>query len=145
MQGCRVEALGVMTYRLLATPDFSTRWFPHGLTEDAVKVAPAVLFNRKDRLHDQFLHQHLKMIPESFPAHYLPAPEPFARLITEGYSYGMMPDWQGRELLRSGELVELMPGASVQVQLFWHCWNIAAEPLDRLSLQMVKGARKILA
>lgn len=144
MQGCRVEMLGAMNYRLLATPAFSARWFPRGLTEDAVKVAPAVLFNRKDRLHDQFFQQHLRIIPEPFPAHYLPAPEAFARLIVKGYSYGMMPDWQCRGLLQSGDLVELIPGATVQVNLFWHRWNIAAEPLDRLSLQIVKGAREIL-
>ncbi|MBN1957252.1 MAG: hypothetical protein JXQ81_08480 [Desulfuromonadales bacterium] len=84
------------------------------------------------------------MIPESIPAHSLPAPEAFARLIFKGYSYWMMPDWQCRDLLQSGELVELLPGVSVQVRLFWHFWNIAAEPLARISSQLVAGARTVL-
>lgn len=144
MQGCRVDPLGSMEYRMLATPEFAERWFPHGLTPEDVGRAPAVLFNRKDRLHHLFLEQHYDMKPDSFPAHYLPAPEPFAQLITKGYSYGMIPDWQGAELLKEECLVELLPGATVQVDLFWHCWNLAADPLMKLSSQLVKGARGIL-
>ncbi len=144
MQGCRVDPLGSMSYRMLATPEFSRRWFPQGLTEESVSCAPAVLFNRKDRLHQLFLEQQINMVGDAFPAHYLPAPEPFAQLIIKGYSYGMIPDWQGEELLKSGQLIELLPGAKVQVDLFWHCWNLSADPLLKLSEQLIEGARSIL-
>lgn len=145
MQGCRVDPLGSMGYRMLATPDFAARWFPRGLNREAVGQAPAVLFNRKDRLHHLFLEQYCDLKSESFPAHYLPAPEPFAQLVVRGCSYGMIPDWQGLELLNSGDLIELLPGSTVKVELFWHRWNLAAEALMKLSSQLVEGARAILA
>lgn len=145
MQGCRVEKLGSMGYRLLASPDFIERWFPDELSLEAATQAPAVIFNRKDRLHYQFFEQHLNMAPESFPAHFIPAPDQFLQFITDGYSYGMVPDWQGTELLASGQLQELLPGATLQIDLYWHCWNLAARPLQEFSDQMVKRARKQLA
>lgn len=144
MQGCKVEALGAMTYRLLATPSFKRRWFPEGLTEAAVAAAPAILFNRKDRLHHQYLEQHCGMIPDVLPTHYCPSPEPFAELIARGACYGMIPDWQSPKLLEEGTLIELIPGASVSVELYWHCWNLTAQPLTEFSSQLVQGARRIL-
>ncbi len=144
MQGCRIDLLGSMSYRLLATPQFRDRWFPHGLTKESINAAPAVLFNRKDRLHHQFLLQHLNLNLESFPAHYLPAPDPFAQMIVQGYSYGMIPDWQNQDLLTSHQLIELIPGATVKVDLFWHRWNLAASPLLDLSEQLIQGAQHIL-
>lgn len=144
MQGGRVEPLGAMHYRLLATPEFAARWFPDGLTASAVAAAPAVLFNRKDRLHHQYLEDHLGSVPDRLPAHYVPSPEPFAQLIVKGFSYGMVPDWQGAGLIGQGGVIDLMPGATVRVDLFWHCWNLAAAPLLNLSAQLVAGARTLL-
>jgi len=144
MQGCRVEKLGSMTYRLLATPDFIERWFPGELLLEGAGQAPAVIFNRKDRLHYQFFEQYLNMAPESFPAHFIPSPDQFLQVIANSYSYGMVPDWQGAELLESGHLRELLPGATLQVDLYWHCWNLAARPLQEFYDQLVAGARKQL-
>jgi len=144
MQGCRVEKLGSMTYRLLATPDFIERWFPNGLSLEGASQAPAVIFNRKDRLHYQFFEQHLNMTLESFPAHFIPAPDQFLQVITDGYSYGMVPDWQSTELLATGQLQELVPGVTLQIDLYWHCWNLSARPLQDFSDQLVVEARKKL-
>ena len=51
MQGCRVEKLGTMDYRLLATATFIKHWFPAGFSLEASQQVPAVIFNRNDRLH----------------------------------------------------------------------------------------------
>ncbi len=145
MQGCRVELQGVMTYRLLATPDFIRRWFADGLTPAAVEQAPAVIFNRKDRLHHRFLERHLGVLPSHLPAHYIPAPEQFLQGIADGYCYGMVPDWQSAASRNSGELLELLPGKAFPVDLYWHCWNLASPPLQRFSAQLVSGAVQQLA
>ncbi len=145
MQGCRVEPLGVMNYQLLATPAFVARWFPDGLSPAAVAAAPAVIFNRKDRLHHRFLASQLPRVPESFPAHFVPAPEQFLQLILSGCSYGMLPDWQGQTALGRGELCELVPGSQLPVKLYWHCWNLVSEPLQGFSAQLVQQAQHLLA
>ncbi|MCF6266449.1 MAG: LysR family transcriptional regulator ArgP [Desulfuromusa sp.] len=144
MQGCKVEKLGIMTYRLLATSDFIERWFSDGLSLESFKHAPAVIYNRKDRLHNRFFKQYLDMAPKTIAAHYIPAPEQFLQVISAGYGYGMVPDWQGSELLKSGQLQELLPGAVLQLDLYWHCWNLAVRPLQNFSAQLVIEARKHL-
>lgn len=145
MQGCRVEFLGVMNYRLLATPEFITCWFPGGLSLAAAEHAPAVIFNRKDRLHYRFLEKNLGGLPTSLPCHQIPAPEQFLQVIAYGFSYGMVPDWQSVALRNSGELQELLPGAAFPVELYWHSWNLQSEPLQTFSAQLVRGAQQLLA
>lgn len=144
IQGCRVEFLGKMNYRLLATPAFIGRWFPAGLSLAAAEQAPAVIFNRKDRLHHRFLERHLGALPSRLPCHNIPAPEQFLQGIADGYSYGMVPDWQSAALLNCGQLEELLPGAAFPVDLYWHCWNLASPPLDTFSAQLVSGAQRLL-
>ena len=144
MQGCRVEPLGVMTYRLLATSEFISRWFPSGLSVAAVEQAPAVIFNRKDRLHHLFLEHHLGALPATIPCHYVPTPEQFLRMIADGFSYGMVPDWQSVGYRNNGELQELLPEAGYPVALYWHCWNLQSVPLNELSRQLVRAANQLL-
>jgi LysR family transcriptional regulator (chromosome initiation inhibitor) len=144
LQGCRVEPLGRMTYRLLATPAFRDRWFAEGLTADALKQAPAVIYDRNDSLHQQFLTQYVSTDSCPVPAHYIPASVQFYQVIAAGYCYGMLPDWQSRVLLAQGGLCELIPGAMVSVDLFWHCWNLGAKPLEQLTAQLLAGAREFL-
>lgn len=144
MQGCRVVELGTIVYRLLATPDFINRWFSDGLSLKAAKRAPAVIFNRQDRLHYQFFEKYLSAKPLSFPAHYIPSYSQFFEMIAAGYGYGMAPDWQGKALLDSGELHEIIPGATLPINLYWHCWNLDAHPLQEFSDQLLAGAKQLL-
>ena len=51
VQGCNVSFLGTMDYRLVATPAFVKKWFPHGLDRESMDKVPAVIFNRRDKLH----------------------------------------------------------------------------------------------
>ncbi len=51
MQGCLMEYLGQMNYRLLASPEFAQEWFPQGLNPESATKAPFFIFNRKDALH----------------------------------------------------------------------------------------------
>lgn len=142
MQGCRVEALGTMTYRLLAAPDFIRQWFPKGLSTAGAEHAPSIFFNRNDRLHHHFLEKYIGSTPNQIPAHFVPAPAQFLQMITAGYSYGVVPDWQSRDLLQSGKLLEIIPDATLQVELYWHCWNLATRPLQEFSAQLIAGAKK---
>ncbi|SEA71738.1 LysR family transcriptional regulator, chromosome initiation inhibitor [Desulfuromusa kysingii] len=144
IQGCRVEKLGTITYRLLATPDFINHWFADGFSLDASRQAPAVLFNRKDRLHQQFYQQYFGRSPEVFPTHYVPAPEQFFEVIAAGHCHGMVPDWQSAAGLASGQLQELAPGTTMRMSLYWHCWNLAAQPLQDFSQQLLINASQYL-
>ncbi len=144
MSGCRVDALGQMHYRMLATPEFISRWFPDGVTDSALERAPAVLFNRSDSLHQKFLDRYLSPHPCTVPANYIPAPNQYLQVIEAGCCYGMVPAWQGQDLQDSGVLHELMPGAEISVELYWHRWNIAAPALELLTGALLECGKKYL-
>lgn len=123
--GFVAEPLGSMEYRCYATHAFAERHFPHGITvRDALK-APAVLFNRKDSLHDDFLLDLFGFRIEKYVKHYLPAPVTLLEGVAAGIGYGLVPSVQvvGRY---ASELVDLAPDHAVAVELYWHHWS--AEP-----------------
>jgi len=144
LQGCRVEYLGTMNYRLLATDQFIKHWFADGFSLAATEKAPAVIFNRKDRLHYRFLEEQLGGLPNALPCHYIPTPEQFLQVIADGFSYGMVPDWQSVALRNNGELQEIRPGVVFPVELYWHCWNLHSPGLQCFSEQLVRGAKQLL-
>lgn len=145
MQGCKVEFLGSMNYRLLARQDFISQWFPDGLTVSAAEEAPAVIFNRKDMLHNKILQDVLGVTVKSRAVHYVPATEQFMQMISSGYAYGMVPDWQSNSLRETGEVVEVHQRAQKAVKHYWHCWNIESLPLTTLSKLLVSEAKNLLS
>lgn len=144
IQGCRVEYLGRMDYRMLAAPAFAERWFAGGLTPETIGRAPLVIFNRQDELHTQFFRRALLAPPSDMPAHYLPSAEKFVDAIAGGLAYGMLPDQQSVHYLESGHLVEVLPGCLVPVKLYWHSWNLKSSLLERFSSHLVEAAHRLL-
>ncbi len=144
MAGCRVDQLGEMTYRMVATKEFIERWFPNGLTLEALEVAPAVLFNRSDGLHQLFMEKYVTPDRVICPVNYIPAPNQYLQLIAAGTCYGMLPDWQAKKLLHEERIREFIGGAVVAVRLYWHRWNIAAPALELLTQHLLQGAQKYL-
>jgi len=145
MQGCKVDFLGAMKYRLLARPEFVAKWFPEGLTVAAAENAPAVMFSRKDMLHYKILRRVLGDAIRVKAIHYVPANDQFLNMISSGYAYGMVPDWQSNSLRSKGEVIEVHEKTHDSVNHYWHCWNIDSLPLKTLSKRLVAKARNLLA
>ena len=144
MQGCSVTYLGCMHYRAWATPSFAQIWLPQGFDREASERAPIILFNRKDEVHHRLLEQLWGLVPTALPAHHAPSSEQFARWITAGIGYGMLPDQQSASAQKQGLLIDLAPGHSVPVKLYWHCWNIQSPSLLRLTAHLAREARRLL-
>lgn len=144
MQGCKCIYLGRMDYYCLATPEFAQRWFPRGLTREAAEQAPAVLFNRRDELHDQFLANHMQPPPLGYPRHYCPSTEHFHTLIVEGLAYGLSPHQQALPDLERGALVEIAPGAVERVPLYWRHWNLKGGLVERLAVHLENQGKNLL-
>lgn len=144
MQGCRMAYLGRMNYRMTATPEFAEKWFPKGLTPEAVCRAPALIFDRNDELLDKLLFQAFGEVPAAIPAHYVPSVEKYGEFITLGHAYGTLPDQQSMPLIRTGRMTDLSPGCVKSAKLYWHCWNLKSELLEKLTRVLVGKARKLL-
>ena len=139
IQGCTATSIGIMNYRLIATPAFIGRYFPEGLTLKSVAHAPAVIFNRKDNLHTIVLKKVFKKTISHLPAHYVPSTEKFAEFIIKGHAYGVIPDEQSSVFLSSGELIDLAPDHNIPVELYWHCWNIKSKLLQKFTEALSSG------
>lgn len=144
MRGCEVRKLGAMRYRLLASPAFAQRWFPDGLQREAARVAPLMVFDRKDTLQAAFLQRELGLPPGSYRSHYMPASEAFTNAVRLGLGYGMVPELQYGSMVEKGELVDLAPDKPTDVVLYWHAWRVQSPKLERLSAQVIAAARGAL-
>jgi LysR family transcriptional regulator (chromosome initiation inhibitor) len=144
MQGCRIEYIGRMNYRMMAAPEFATRWFPDGLVIEDVRRAPAIIFDRQDELHHKLLYQALEEVPAAIPTNYVPSVEKFAEFIALGLAYGMLPDQQSTPLIGTGQMVDLSPDCHVPVKLYWHCWNLKSDLLKKLTQQLISKAKTLL-
>ena len=138
MRGCVAEPLGVIRYRCVAAAEVVQRCrtasgavSPHRLLSH-----PAIIFNRKDALQDRFLEKHFGLKQPNYPRHYAPAVDAFEKAIELGLGWGMVPE---QHLAERQDLQEVLPGATVDVTLYWQHW--AREPLSAQRLtQAVKAA-----
>lgn len=144
MRGCTAEPLGAMRYRLVASPAFAAEWFPRGIARASARRAPVVVFNRKDALQAQVLHEAFGLQASACPCHYVPASEPFVAAVRCGLGYGMVPELQIPGAIERGELVDLLPEAAIDVALFWHGWRQQPPRLERLARSALQAARRVL-
>ena len=144
IQGCQIEYLGRMNYRLMATPEFAARWFPNGLTLEDVRRAPALIFDRNDELLHKLLYQTFEEVPASIPAHYVPSVEKYVEFIALGHAYGSLPDQQSKSLVHTGQMVDLSPDFHVSAKLYWHCWNLKSDVLEKLTRNLIRKAKILL-
>lgn len=136
--GCRVSGLGVLEYRPMATEAFVARWFPGGVTAEALERAPFVDFDRRDELQHDWLRAH-GVDSWAVPRHYVPASHDFAQAVRLGLGWGLIPVPQGV----SG-LVDL-GGPSTRVPLHWQQWSLRSPLLDALAAEVADEASRVLA
>ncbi len=144
LAGAEAVPLGAMRYSCAATPDFVARHLPHGLTADALPRTPAVLFFHDDPLHYQFLAQYFPGFDSPFPFHLIPSSHEFVNVVRAGAGFGLMPEIQIAGPLARGELVDLTPGAPLDMPLYWHHWTLESPLAVRLSNTLQDGARRLL-
>lgn len=140
IKGCEVKALGEMSYRLVATPAFISRWFKTGVHREALRSAPAVIFNEQDQMHHDIVSRHFGLNMTQYPHHLIPASASFLEAITLGLGFGMVPEFQIHHSLQNGELVDLFPTAKTPVKLYWHHWKKQSLPLQKLTQHMIQHA-----
>lgn len=139
LRSCKVEPLGAMQYVAVAQPEFATQHCPQGLTPHNFNRLPFIAFNRKDDLQGEFVARVCGLKHVALSQMYVPSSEGQVRAVLAGWGISVLPELKVREHLRSGELVELMPGRSLPVALYWHCWNLESALLDTLT-QTLKAA-----
>lgn len=138
VQGCTVSTLGSMTYRLMASPAFTERWFARGLTTAALRHAPVVVFDRKDDLQAHYLRARSRTRLDP-PRHYIPSSGEFAAAVRLGLGWGMLPEAQFTQDVAAGTLLDLDPDRGIDVPLYWQQWRLESRILNEVAAA-VSGA-----
>lgn len=143
VQGCRATPLGSLHYQATASPDFVARYFPDGVTAEALENAPALTFNQKDRLQTVWARQVFDR-DLSFATHWLPSTQSFVEGCVAGMGWALNPVQLAREHVDRGDLVELISGETLERRLFWQINRLAADQLSELTANILAVARREL-
>ncbi|MFF5623887.1 LysR family transcriptional regulator ArgP [Microbacterium sp. NPDC012755] len=135
--GCSVSPLGVLEYRAMAEPSFAARWFPEGVTREALSAAPFVDFDRRDTLQHEWL-KAMKVSHPSVPRHYVPASHDYALAVELGLGWGMLP------LLQGAHGLVPLGGPTLRVRLYWQQWNLRSTLLDTIAAEIAAEAGRVL-
>lgn len=141
MKGCEVHYLGQMTYCMVATPSFVERWFKNGIHRDALKHAPAIIFNGKDLMHHQVILNLFGLNQQSYPHYFIPSSTAFVEAVHLGLGFGLVPECQIGDDLQTGKLVEIMPNAKTEMKLYWHHWKQQSVLLQQLTIDLLEKAQ----
>lgn len=143
VHGCRRIRLGALRYHATASPDYMHRHFPGGVDRAALARAPAINFNQKDRLQDQWIAATFGK-PVMHQSHGLPSTHAFVDAALGGMGWGMNPAMLVNEHLKSGRLVELIAQTPIDVELYWQVSRLSAEALSGLTRAVFAVARSTL-
>lgn len=141
MKGCEVHYLGQMTYRMVATPSFVEKWFKDGIHRDALRHAPAIIFNGKDLMHHQVILNLFGLNQQSYPHYFIPSSTAFVEAVHLGLGFGLVPEYQIGDDLQSGKLIEIMPNAITEMKLYWHHWKQQSALLQQLTIDLLEKAQ----
>lgn len=139
VQGCDVHPLGRLRYAATASPAFIKRWFPDGVTREALARAPMLQFNEKDDLQARWMAEHFGegMAP---PTHRIGSARAFVEASARGIGWGLNPTELIWRQLRRGTLVPLIADTPLEVPLYWQVSRMLAPVLAPLSAQVMARA-----
>ena len=144
LRGCKVLPLGAMHYVAVASKPYAQTHCPDGLSAHNFRQIPFVAFNRKDDLQAEFVGRALGLRRVSLNQRFVPSSEGQVRAALAGWGATVVPELQVRSLLASGALVNLVPTVTLPVALYWHCWNLNSEVIDRLTAALVAATAAVL-
>ena len=144
IQGCRKEFLGSMRYIAVSAPHFADKYFPEGINPESLQRTPSVFFNRSDNLLEQFFKGKYSFDMVNIPVNYIPSYERFVSAIVMELGYGIVPEIQAAEYIQKSRLVDISPGDFINIELYWHCWNIDSHIIKQFTAEMIKRSAAFL-
>lgn len=143
VQGCKTVELGNLQYLACCSPEFAEQHFPRGVTQAALQIAPCLRFERRDGLQARWVRQNYGFELDA-PMHWVPSSIGFLNFGIAGLGWGMHPAMIAKPKIAQGKLVELTPGRTLEVKLYWTVTRLHASAL-RTFTEAVRGvARKAL-
>ena len=140
LQGCDTLPLGALRYRATASPGYMARWFPAGVTPEALRQAPTLTFSDKDQLQARWVARSLGPQRQALPTHRMASSQAFVDACLTGLGWGMNPEALVGPHLASGALRELLPDTPLDVPLHWQFTRLAALALAPVTQAIRRAA-----
>ncbi|OWU85151.1 LysR family transcriptional regulator [Oceanicola sp. 22II-s10i] len=141
--GCDAIPLGSIRYFATACPAWIARHCPDGVTGPALRAAPCLTYDLKDRLQAIWLQRHFGEGPPP-PTHYIPSTEGFIDAASAGLGWGMNPEPMLRDAFATGRLVPLLPDAHLDTPLYWQVSRRMAPALAPVTAAIRAEAARVL-
>jgi LysR family transcriptional regulator (chromosome initiation inhibitor) len=144
LKGYRSFKLGKMEYCLVANPDFIAQYFPDGVNQSSLKMAPAISYDHKDDMHVRYIAKHFNLAAAEYYCHSVKSSEAFVALVKQGVAYCLLPKLQIAKELDSGQLISLCPENTLVETLYWHSWVLVKGVSKQISDNIVQvGCSKL--
>ncbi len=144
LPGCRFDKLGDIEYLLVASKEFSQRYFANGINHQSLKNAPIVAFDQKDDMHIKYIEQQFGLAGVPYPCHTVRSSEAFVNFAKQGLAYCLIPKLQIQQELTTGQLINLLPNKSLTRTLYWHRWVLLKGAFKQLSdAILIEGKRAL--
>ena len=144
LRGCKMVPLGAMHYVAVASASYAQQHLPQGLTPHNFRDVSFLSFNRKDDMAAEFVARAFGLKRVALNHLFVPGSEAQMRAVAAGWAVGVIPELMARDALADGSVVNLAPGHSLPIQLYWHCWNLESAVLDALTDALTTTAGRTL-
>jgi len=143
VRGCDVTPLGALPYTPVAHPNFVKTYFPDGLTPDALMQAPALVFNRKDRLQHNWA-SHICGPNPRLSMHYLPSTADISSAARLGLGWALNPSPLFKDDIAAGRMVAL-DDTPLMIPLYWQTARLSKDALAPLTRALKRAAKATLS
>jgi LysR family transcriptional regulator, chromosome initiation inhibitor len=143
LRGCKVVPLGAMNYIAVGANSIRTNSgfdLKNGLTAHNFQSLPFIAFNRKDDMQSEFIAKAFGLKRVNLRQLFVPSSQAQVRAVIDGWGVSVVPQLLAQPLIESGELINVLPQQALAVQLYWHCWNLESNVLDRLTDALKQAA-----
>ena len=144
LRGCKVVSLGAMQYVAVASQLAIAQFCPEGLSPHSFRKLPFIAFNRKDDLQAEFVGRAFRLKQVHLNQCFVPSSEGQVRAVVAGWGASVVPELLVRPLIASGQIIRLLPAATLYVNLYWHCWNLDSPLLKALTTAITSAAGNVL-
>lgn len=141
IQGGAVHFLGHMEYVLVASPHFVQKHFSK---EQPFRDAPALKFDKNDKLHERYLEKYFGLSSDEIPFQIIPSVRGFKQCALLGYGYGLIPKIDIVDELKTKKLIQLYPDKTWNIPLYWHTWAVQSKSYKKFNKELIRLATQIL-
>lgn len=145
LSGCKAKFMGYFNYVLVSSPEFKKKYFPKNKSiEDNLLKAPTVIFDNKDKLHEEYLKYYFNFKDLNIEYHVIPSVKGFRLFVESGYACALIPELDILTELTQKKVVKIFPDKPWKMPMYWHSWSVENPIYQKFNALVLKISSKLL-